>query len=1414
MFPGSPGTKNEIQAAAFGPRARGDLRLGIDIGSLTLKLVALDAADEVLFSCYVRHDGRPMKALARQVQRLSVALSGGAVRLAITGSGRGLLPEGLGAATINEIVAHSAAAVHVLPGARTLVEIGGQDSKLVRLDGCLESGGARILSQAMNDVCAAGTGAVVEQQAERLGVELAQFGPLALQSRSPAAVAGRCAVFARTDIIHLRQDGADSADIAAGICQAVVRNVIGPLSGGHPLEGPVVFQGGLAANAGVVAALRLVVGGAEDAVLVPSQHKIMGALGAALLARSRGGAVVPLDVLRDSTASAVARPTRHLPPLPPRRQPEFTDESCPGDPRGGVFVGIDVGSISTCVALLDTRGRPVARSYLLNEGRVLDSVAQGLEQVRGELEEEPNVLAVGVTGSGRALVSHLVGADTVRDEITAQACAAAELVPGADTVFEIGGLDAKYIALRDGRVADFEMNKVCSAGTGSFLQEQSERIGVPMDQMAAVAQRGRAPADLGCRCTVFMESDLVCHQQAGVDTDDLVAGLSLAVVRNYLEKVVAGRKIGRKVVFLGGVARNHSVTSAFEQVLERQVITPPHHDVSAALGAALLAAEAYREAGRPTSRFRGFGRRPEQASVNRFRCNACENSCRVSRTRVQGETFFHGGGCDLHEQKNAGCGGEPSVPDLLARRRELLLADLRPPPPGARRIGLPRAQFFHELAPLCISFLQELGYGVELAPGRSPRVLERAVSLAPVDACLPVKLAYADLEALRDRGVTRVLFPSVVEFERRVDDTSRNHACPHLQVMPDMAGAVVQGVELLSPVLVRHKKDDDWREAFLALGRQLGHRAWRVRRAVGAAARAQARFTRGCQRLGTRALAQAGPEQTVAVLLGKPYGIHDPRLNLELGRRLRQRGVLAIPYDCLPLSGETLSPRFVDMIWANGQDLLRAAQVIVRDARLHPVVVTSFGCGPDSFILKYTDELLQDRCPLVLEVDEHTSAVGVTTRVEAFLASRRDPRSTLLAPRLEAFKPYLPRKDLGLAGRTLYVPIGFDSYRPIAAAFESIGVHTELLPEHDSETQRLGRRHSSGSECLPYIMHVGDAVRMTRLPDFDPQRSALFIPASDLSCRVSVFSTSIRMVLGQLGCPEVPLVAPRLSMDTDEILRVFGMKLAVNLFRGMLAVELLGRLLIEVRPHETTPGSADRAYVEGRDAICASLTGGGFFDTIEQAAARLYGVPADRSRRRPVVGLIGDDYTRGNPFANNELVRMLERHGVEVRTVPIWATYLEFQMGRKPQKTRARGQWLESLLDQTKGLLGKADQRRVTRAFAGRLHAFPDPSFKQMLASAGAEVQTDAEPVLVLALAHARHLLDHQVDGLIDVVGFHCMIHGIAAARTESMCRRAGVPFLRLSFDFLEQVHQENRVEAFLDQVIQRCPPQTTTAVA
>jgi len=891
--------------------------LGIDLGSISLKLVLLDERDEVVFSKWVRVAGQPFEALASLLSECSLENPDATIEtVGATGSGRSLITEAIPAAAINEISAHAKASARLNPEIRTIVEIGGQDSKLIVLDARDGGEAASVGDFRMNELCAAGTGAFLDQQAARLGVSIDEFAAMAEGARDPAPIAGRCAVFAKTDMTHHQQEGRPLGDIVAGLNRALVRSYMANLVRGRHLPRPIAFQGGVAANASLVEAFRqaLVIG--DDDIVVPEHFKVMGAIGAAIASRSSQDegwpvALDELSALVESRADRSSGRTAHevLAPLSPPKG-ERLRLSIDGSSIEGRYLGIDVGSISVKLALVGPEGI-VDSDYAYSEGKPVEALRRMLSNFLSRADAS-QIRGVGVTGSGRRFIGAIVNADAVVNEISAQARAAEIICPDADTVFEIGGQDAKFMRVERGRASHFSMNRVCAAGTGAFLQEQAKRLEIDLESdFAALAFESESPAGLGARCTVFMESDLVSHQQMGFSKRDLIAGLARSVVYNYMEKVVAGHPMGRRALFLGGVAENAAVVSALEAEAGMPVSTSSAGRLSGAIGAAMFAFDEVKERGR------GPGISPELAKLEYTTevCGDCPNSCRISRTSSEPPRYF-GGRCGKWD----GSAGRRAAPgdSPLALRRDALFTGAGGAK-GGPRIGIPRALMAYDSLPAWRTFFERLGCEVVVSPETCDAILADGMRKLVVETCLPVKAFCSHVAWLDRQGVDFIFVPSLVITSKDVHDKETAH-CPYIQSLAQFARPVAR-TPLINPVINWKLDPSAHRREMSAIAASLGRSAGDGRRAWKAACRAQGEFDRKLKDSGRGVLRrlESGELGRAFLLMGKDYNILDDRLSSGITAIFQSLGETVVTQDMLVDDCGDYPAAYRTMCWSHGK---------------------------------------------------------------------------------------------------------------------------------------------------------------------------------------------------------------------------------------------------------------------------------------------------------------------------------------------------------------------------------------------------------------------------------------------------------------------------------------------------------------
>jgi len=1392
------------------------MHLGADIGSVSVNLVLLDDDFNVVEDHYLRHVGQPLLTLARGIDDVLSRHPAAEVRtLTFTGTGGALAAEVAGAGFVNEIVAQTAAVSRFHPSVHTVVEIGGQDSKLILLTKDAKTGKAVIRDFAMNTICAAGTGSFLDQQASRMGLTIEEFGELALRSEKPPRVAGRCSVFAKSDMIHLQQEGSPVHDIVAGLCFAMARNFKASIAKGKDFQLDYCFMGGVAANKGMVRAFTEVLGLGAGELVIPEHYASMGAIGAVLAAAERGelrpfagtgaihdylGAAAPAE---EGLARLVLRPEHTLP------KAEASPPAA-GDGRINCFLGIDVGSLSTNVVAMDEDCRIISKRYLMTAGRPIEAVRRGLAEVGAEVADIAVVRGVGTTGSGRYMTGDFVGADVVKNEITAQATAAGFINAAVDTVFEIGGQDSKYIAMDNGAIVDFEMNKVCAAGTGSFIEEQSERLGVNIkEEFARLALGSPAPCRLGERCTVFMETDIIGHQQRGAPREDLCGGLSYSIVLNYLNRVVQEKRVGDHIFFQGGVAFNRGVVAAFEQVTGKTVTVPDHHEVTGAWGMALIAREQWdRES---PSRFKGWDLSTKRYEQTSFECADCSNHCEIKVVTVEGEEPLHyGSRCEKYdiERRAAGRRGE-HLPNLFAERKKLLLADYTDaqPRPNAPRVGVPRTLFIHEQLPFFRTLLAELGFEVVLSDQTNKRIIHDGVEAVASDTCFPMKVAHGHVMNLLAKGVDAIFMPSSVTLERQNALTDKSYVCPYVQTAPYVISSALDlgpgKPPLIVPKLFFERGQAAVVGALAEALKPLGVKKSEVKRAHAAATRAQNEFYAAIKQRGIEVLEGLGKEDNAAVIIGRPYNTCDGGINLEMPQKFRNLGMLAIPMDFLPVEEVEMSHEWDNMYWKYGQKILSAVEIVRKDPRLHAVYITNFGCGPDSFLLKFFRTKMGGKPFLQLEIDEHSADAGAITRAEAFLDSIKNFRNK--KPKEVEIK----RITLAADGkpRTVYIPYMCDHALAIRAAFEAVGVPAVMMDEPDEETLKWGRKFTSGKECYPCIVTTGDMVKYTKRPDFDADGALFFMPAGSGPCRFGQYNMLHRIVLAELGLDRVPVFSPNQGKTLYNDLGIVGNEFTRRAWWGVVAIDMLEKLLLQTRPYELEPGATHQLYWSFVKRVEESIVRDGALDAIVaicRDAALAWPSLAVGGEPRPVVGIVGEIYVRSNRFSNNRFIATVEELGGECYLPPIseWFWYTNWTRIRD---CKVRGDYSRLALSFVTEKIQKADYARISSVFDGVARNWPEPDVDETIKVGSRYVHDTFEGEAILSLGKAAEYAKHGAHGVANLMPFTCMPGVIVSALLKRVQRDyENIPVINMAYDGLEQATTKTRVEAFMYQARQR----------
>ena len=1083
------------------------LSLGMDIGTSTVKLVLL--RDGAMAKQWMGvHHGRPFACLKKGLSALELAMDT-PFSLCVTGSNtEALLEQDSAIPSLGDIPAIVEGVRWIIPQVGSVIEIGSQGARFIT------EVQSRTPQFAANEHCAGGTGSFFEDQMSRVGCRLEDYSALVEQAQSVPRLSGRCAVFAKTDIIHRQQEGVSTPDILLGLCYAMIRNYKATIVRRLPVCKPVVFCGGVTCNSGVIRAIRDVFGLTEEELIVPEEARFEAAIGAACKAEG-AFTLAQLDALLNNAMTAHST-TTGLPRLELLPGTDLSEPKATGVlPEKGCALGIDIGSTSTDLVLVGPEGELVDFQYLRTAGDPEGAVRKGLASIRQRFGDI-RFTAVGVTGSGRERIGKRIGADAVWDEITAQAKGAAHWVPEVDTVFEIGGQDSKYISIQNGEVVDFQMNKICAAGTGSFVEEQAARMGIPLAEFGQLALSAEHPAALGERCTVFIETAIASAAAEGVPQADIAAGLCHAIVQNYLHKVVGSKPVGQHIVLQGGVDYNPGIVAAFQSAYGDRIQVSPIFSISGAYGAALLAQEAVGDA---PSRFVGFDSPAKDAEDSR----------------------------SAEIQKNI---------DFYKQADKLLLEGYTGKrDPRKKTVGVPFALMIHKFFPMANAFFTSLGFNVVLTDPTSEETIRLAQQTAQGETCYPVKLIYGHIQQLIDQKVDYIFLPSIHTMKHEKSRVKHNYGCVYMQTAAVSIAKALdiesKGITLLSPVFDLDFGQEAMATAMLGLGKVLGIPKPLCAKALLSGAMAVRRHTAAVEKQGKALLATLKPEDKILVLITRNYGVSDPILNMGIPELLLERGYKVITLSHLPGHALDIADEYENLYYPFGQHILSGAKLIAHHPNLYAVYLTNHGCGPDTMLSHLFKQEMGDKPYLQIDVDEHFSNVGVITRIEAFLNSLNH-RPVEVLPKdfvLEQVDirpchlPAVPEKDF-----PLWLPPLGEYTASLTGYFRAQGVDAHALPHLSAHALSLGRAETSAKEYLPFPALLGGILAQQEV---DPAPAQFLIPQTQGAEADGQYARVIRAVLDRRGNQSAKLVSPMLETLPE---------MAQNrdaLFRALLAGDIL-----------------------------------------------------------------------------------------------------------------------------------------------------------------------------------------------------------------------------------------------------------------
>jgi len=1244
------------------------MRLGIDVGSTTVKLVLIDDNDKIIYSRYERHMSNVFNKVAELLEALKLYLVESNVEnqefnATITGSGGLSLSRLLRVPFEQEVVTCSEAVQALIPKTEVAIELGGEDAKITFFDKTIE--------QRMNGTCAGGTGAFIDQMAVLLNTDAQGLNEAAKDYKLIYPIAARCGVFAKTDIQPLINEGAAISDLAVSIFQAIVNQTISGLACGRTIKGNVAFLGGPLSflselRKRFIETLNL----EEEQVIFPENSKYFVAIGAAML--SKKYEKKRLDDLINKIKTAAPETlseTKYMEPLfadekdyenfKERHNKDKIKRKDISEAVGKVYLGIDAGSTTTKAALIDEDKNLLYSFYKGNEGKPIDTTLEMLAELYSKLPDTAHIAKATVTGYGEGLIKSALKVDFGEIETMAHYKAAEEFLPGVDFILDIGGQDMKCMRIKDNAIYNIMLNEACSSGCGSFIETYAKSVDMSVPDFAKEALFAKNPVDLGTRCTVFMNSKVKQAQKEGATIGDISAGLSYSVIRNALYKVIKLRnpeEAGEKIVVQGGTFLNDAILRSIEHILEKDIVRPDIAGIMGAYGAALIAMNKDDGAG---STLYGLKQMSDfHVKNSHARCRGCENNCMLTINKFNdGAMFITGNRCERGEGKNP---DEHRLPNLYQYKYERLFSYEPLAIEKARGvIGIPRVLNMYENYPFWFTFLTKLGFRVILSPISSKALYESGMDTISSDtACYPAKLVHGHIKQLVNSGIKYIFYPSI-NYERNEDSTAPNHYnCPIVATYPEVIAKNMddlfeeKGVDFIHPFLPYDNDKALVRELYKTFER-FGVTKEEVKKAVYAARQEDLVFKKEIKGKGELSLAYARAHgKKCVVLSGRPYHL-DPEINHGIDRIINSFDMVVLTEDSVAHKGNLKRPIRVLDQWMYHSRLYKAADFVGTTDDVELIQLNSFGCGLDAVTTDQVQEILSNKNKLytVLKIDEGTNLGAAKIRIRSLKAAM-DEREKNNVVHSEYDKPYERvyfteemKKDYTILIPQMS-PIHFDILEP---AIEASGYKAVLLPPVSKNAVEEGLKYINNDACYPTIVALGQIIDALKSGKYDLNKTAVFMTQTGGPCRASNYIALLRKALKDLMMEQVPVISVNMAGLEKNPGFKFTPKLAKRAIMALIYGDLLMKVLFATRPYEIEKGSAEALYQKYAEIAKANLmdTNMKTFKKNMFDIVKAFDELPISDIKKPKVGVVGEILVKYHPTANNDIVGTIENEGGE-----------------------------------------------------------------------------------------------------------------------------------------------------------------------
>lgn len=1394
---------------------------GIDIGSTTVKVAILDQDNHILFSDYERHYANIQETLALLLSRAVETLGEQQVYASITGSGGLTLASHLGLPFTQEVVAVATALQAEAPQTDVAIELGGEDAKIIYFTGGID--------QRMNGICAGGTGSFIDQMAALLQTDAAGLNEYARNYQMIYPIAARCGVFAKTDIQPLINEGATREDLAASIFQAVVNQTISGLACGKPIRGTVAFLGGPLhflpeLRRAFIRTLNL----DKEHIVAPQHSHLFAAAGAAMNAGTKAEISLSETITRLRSGITMDMEIKRMEPLfaSQKDYDAFCERHAAHRVRrgdlsschGNCYLGIDAGSTTTKVALVDDDGKLLYSFYSNNNGSPLATAIRAMGEIKDQLPADARIAWSCSTGYGEALLKAALMLDEGEVETISHYYAAAFFEPDVDCILDIGGQDMKCIHIKDGTVDSVQLNEACSSGCGSFIETFAKSLNYEVVDFAHEALFAQNPTDLGTRCTVFMNSNVKQAQKEGATVADISAGLAYSVIKNALFKVIKitnAADLGKHVVVQGGTFYNDAVLRSFEKIAGCEAVRPDIAGIMGAFGAALIARERY-DRSKQTSMLPLDKIISLKYQTSMARCKGCVNHCVLTVNRFGGgRQFISGNRCErgLGQEKT-----REQVPNLFHYKNQRMFdyEPLEADQASRGVIGIPRVLNLYENYPFWAVFFRELGFRVVLSPQSTRSIYELGIESIPSESeCYPAKLVHGHISWLIRQGVRDIFYPCIPYERNETPDAGNHYNCPIVtsyaeNIKNNVEELVEYSVHFMSPFLAFTNEDVLTRQLVAEFEKEYHIPAEETRKAAHSAWDELLASRRDMEKKGEETIAWLKANHRHGIVLaGRPYHV-DPEINHGIPELITSYGLAVLTEDSVSHLGEVERPLIVTDQWMYHSRLYRAATLVKKTDCLDLIQLNSFGCGLDAVTTDQVHDILSDAGKIytVLKIDEVNNLGAARIRVRSLIAALRVREQKHYSHRVvsSAYNRVLFTKEMKQDYTLLcpqMSPIHFELLEPAIRAF---GYHIEVLQNDNRSAIDTGLQFVNNDACYPSLIVIGQIMQALLSGKYDLDHTAVLMSQTGGGCRASNYIGFIRRALERTGMSQVPVISVNANgMETNPGF-TFTPGLLAKAAQAIVYGDVFMRVLYATRPYEKVAGAANALHDKWRKRCVAALSkrqmGMVEFGRNLRGIIRDFDALPRTDAVKPKVGIIGEILVKFSPLANNHIVDLLEREGAEA-VMPDLLDFLLYSFYNSNFKADHLGGSRKTATLCNMGISLLEYFRRVARKELERSQHFTPPSHIRDLAGMAKDFvslgnQTGEGWFLT---GEMLELIHSGVANIVCTQPFGCLPNHIVGKGVIKELRRAHPEANIIAVDYdpgASEVNQLNRIKLML----------------